>query len=110
KVKKIISIEGSLTRAKCIAARCSEFNNVEVLASNFEKIDLIGLFGENSFDVITLIGVLEYTNKYFDSKKGIKDLLDTCHKLLKPNGILVLAIENKLGIKYLLGWEEDHVG
>jgi SAM-dependent methyltransferase len=109
KVKEIISYEGSLIRGKCISKRCSLFQNVQTIVSNFENVNFLNIYGENSFDVITLIGVLEYTNKYFKNKNGIKDLLDTCNKLLKPDGVLVIAIENKLGLKYLLGWEEDHV-
>ena len=110
RVKNIVSVEGSLLRAKCISKRCSAFDNVTVIASNFEDLNLIDLYGEHSFDVITLIGVLEYTNKYFKSPTGIKDLLDDCHRLLKTDGSLIIAIENRLGLKYLLGWDEDHVG
>ena len=58
---------------------------------------------------IVLIGVLEYVPKFSKDKKDpINRLLTICNKLLKDNGDLIIAIENKIGLKYLLGWEEDH--
>lgn len=110
KVNKLISIEGSLNRAKCIATRCARFENVETIVSNFQNIDFIRLYGKQSFDKILLIGVLEYVNKYYNSEHGINELLEICHELIKPEGEIIIAIENRLGLKYLLGWEEDHLG
>ncbi len=112
KVEKVISIEGTTIRAKCIATRCSKYNNVEVIVGNFLNIDLLEIFGQSSFSKILLIGVLEYVPKYSseDSEDPINKLLSVCNKLLKPNGKLVIAIENKIGLKYLLGREEDHLG
>lgn len=110
KVKKVVAVEGSLQRAKCISTRCKHHDNVEVIVSSFEKADLLNIYGENSFDIITLIGVLEYTNKYSHLEDGINAILSLCNRLLKPNGQLVIAIENKLGLKYLMGFEEDHLG
>ena len=36
--------------------------------------------------------------------------LRECHTRLRPGGTLLLAIENKLGVKYLTGTGEDHSG
>lgn len=110
RVKEVISYEGTLLRGQCIAARCAAFDNVTTVVSEFSKANFIQKYGEASFDVITLIGVLEYTNKYYATDDPVKDLLDICHALLKPDGLLIIAIENRLGLKYLLGWEEDHIG
>lgn len=62
------------------------------------------------FDVITLIGVLEYAQYYISSKKPYEEFLKIVLKHLKPNGKLILAIENKLGMKYWAGCKEDHNG
>lgn len=110
RVKEVISYEGTLLRGQCIAARCAAFDNVTTVVSEFSEANFIQQYSEASFDVITLIGVLEYTNKYYGTDNPVKDLLDICHALLKPNGLLIIAIENRLGLKYLLGWEEDHIG
>lgn len=36
--------------------------------------------------------------------------LDKINRHLKPNGKILMAIENKLGLKYFAGCKEDHVG
>lgn len=108
KVHKIVTIEGTLKRAKSISARCKDRDNIDVIVANFLNLDLINLFGENSFDKITLIGVLEYVPKFSNDPYSIDKLLETCNKLIKKDGELIIAIENKLGLKYLLGYDEDH--
>ena len=111
KVEKLITIEGTEIRAKSISTRCSNNENIDIIVANFLELDLLSIFGENSFSKILLIGVLEYVPKYSKNKDSdpINKLLDDCKKLLKPDGELVIAIENKIGLKYLLGREEDHV-
>ncbi|MBM7331637.1 hypothetical protein JS562_53565, partial [Agrobacterium sp. S2] len=37
-------------------------------------------------------------------------MLDHVVDLLEPDGVLVLAIENQMGLKYLAGFPEDHLG
>lgn len=108
KVKELITIEGTLNRAKSISARCKNHNNIDIIVANFLNLDMINLFGENSFDKITLIGVLEYAPKFSDENNPIVNLLNICNKLIKPSGELIIAIENKIGLKYLLGYQEDH--
>lgn len=110
KVSDVVSIEGTLSRARSIAARCKYKKNIDVIVADFLEFDLVGIFGENSFDKITLIGVMEYVPKFAkgNKKDPIINLLKICNKLIKPDGELIIAIENKIGLKYLLGFEEDH--
>jgi len=108
KVKELVTIEGTLSRAKSISARCKNYDNINIIVANFLKLDMIELFGEHSFDKITIIGVLEYVPKFSTQENGIIKLLEICNKLIKPDGELIIAIENKIGLKYLLGFQEDH--
>lgn len=108
RVEKLITIEGTLNRARSIAARCKNHDNLDIIVANFLHMDMMNLFGENSFDKITLIGVLEYVPKFSNGSSSIEILLKICNKLLKTDGELIIAIENKLGLKYLLGYQEDH--
>lgn len=65
------------------------------------------------FDVVTLIGVLEYARKYFSVEPGndpVKATLEKARRMLKPGGVFLLAIENQLGLKYFAGRPEDHNG
>ena len=60
--------------------------------------------------MITLVGVLEYGYHYINSDTPYEDFIKKVSQCLKPNGKLYVAIENKLGMKYLAGYHEDHLG
>lgn len=100
---EVTAVEGSLTRAQAAAARCRDLANVKVYCSNFQDIE----FREH-YDLVTMVGVLEYSPQYFKSKKPIQDCLEIATNVLKPNGVLIIAIENQLGLKYFCGLREDH--
>lgn len=102
---EIVSVEGSHNRSKCIVQRCKDLENVKVICSNVEDLEF-----DQKFDMITLIGVFEYTAKYSKKDNPYIEALRFYKSLLKPDGILVIAIENKLGIKYFSGYVEDHKG
>lgn len=72
---------------------------------NFSDIEI-----EEKFDIITLIGVLEYAELYIKSESPYKDFIKRIMQYLKPSGRLLIAIENKMGLKYLNGANEDHIG
>ncbi len=107
---EVIAIEGSLNRAKGANLRCSTLDNVHVLHANMHDI----LLPEESFDVIVAIGVFEYIKLFYpeDTTSSSEDLvvnfLKKLKRYLKPQGQIVIAIENQLGLKYFLGYEEDH--
>lgn len=107
--KSVDAIEGSPLRAKIVRERCRNLNSVKVFCSNFKYIKF-----EPVYDIVTLIGVLEYAPIYFsdhhNSKSACIDLLKLAKSALKSNGVLILAIENKIGIKYWSGCPEDHTG
>ncbi|NYH48494.1 UNVERIFIED_ORG: GT2 family glycosyltransferase [Xanthomonas campestris] len=65
---------------------------------------------EARFDAITLIGVLEYAERFSDRPDAAAHWLACARKLLKPSGVLLVAIENQLGLKYFAGAPEDHLG
>ena len=100
----LISVEGSPRRALITRERCKGFENVEVVTATSELV--AGLRG---FDVVILNGVLEYSPKFL-GVNGHLLLLKTCFEQLHTSGILILAIENQLGIKYFSGQPEDHAG
>ena len=101
----VTSIEGSLFRAKCAAERCRDLANVKVYCSNFQDILLTP-----EYDYVTLIGVLEYSSVFFVGDKPFNQCIEIAKSALKKNGKLIIAIENRLGLKYFLGYSEDHTG
>lgn len=102
---EVWAIEGSRTRAACAAARTRDLPNVRVFCSNFQNID-----PGRQFDLVTLIGVLEYSPVFFKAENPFLDCLKLARSLLRPDGVLIVAIENQLGLKYFCGAPEDHTG
>lgn len=104
KCKSVVAVELSKNRATSIATRNQEKENLEIIVGNLNDID----FKDRKFDYITLIGVFEYAALYTNTENPYIDFLNHIKKLLKPNGKILIAIENKFGMKYWLGAPEDH--
>ncbi|RMP21968.1 Group 2 family glycosyl transferase [Pseudomonas syringae pv. delphinii] len=101
----VLSLEGSPRRAAIAASRTRDLDNVTVLAERFDDFKV-----DQQFDVVTLIGVLEYASMFSADADPAFGMLSRVRKLLKPDGHLFIAIENQLGLKYFAGAPEDHVG
>lgn len=105
KTKHVTAIDLSKKRSTINATRNKDKNNLEIYVGNFEDIKL-----EEKFDYVTLIGVFEYSIYYVDSDEPFMDMLQKAKAFLKPGGKLIIAIENKYGMKYFAGAREDHTG
>jgi 2-polyprenyl-3-methyl-5-hydroxy-6-metoxy-1,4-benzoquinol methylase len=80
---------------------------------HFVQADFFDLeFEPQSFDLICSIGVLEWVAKFRPGEPSQvqAEFLSRIRTLLKPGGQLVIGIENRLGLKYLLGAPDDHLG
>jgi len=80
---------------------------------HFVQADFFDLeFEPSSFDLICSIGVFEWVPKFRPGEpaKVQAEFLSRIRALLKPGGHLVIGIENRLGLKYLLGAPDDHLG
>jgi GT2 family glycosyltransferase/SAM-dependent methyltransferase len=106
----IDAIEGSERRAKISRDRCEDLENVNVICSNFNDL----AYPEDSYGCVSLIGVLEYAKKYNEGSKddehAVTEILSKAKKALKDKGLLIISIENRMGLKYWLGASEDHLG
>lgn len=103
KVKSVTCIELSERRSLVNAYRNKNCDNIKIMLGNFQDIKL-----EEKFDYITLIGVWEYAESYIDSQTPYMDMLRMLKNYLKEDGTILIAIENKMGIKYWNGAVEDH--
>lgn len=103
--KSVVSVELSKRRATAAQWRCREKDNLEIIVGNLNDIQF-----EQKFDYITLIGVLEYQGNYTNTDHPYLDFLKKIKMLLKPDGKLLIAIENQFGLKYWCGAREDHTG
>jgi 2-polyprenyl-3-methyl-5-hydroxy-6-metoxy-1,4-benzoquinol methylase len=102
---EVLALEGTCRRAEGTRSRTRDQSNVLVLAEKFDDFQI-----NFKFDFVTLIGVLEYANLYTKGSNSHLSMLRRCFDLLNPNGVLIIAIENKLGLKYFAGAPEDHMG
>ncbi len=105
KCGEVVAVELSYRRAVGTLLRCREKENLEIIVGNLNDIAF-----EKKFDYITLIGVLEYQGSYTNTENPYLDFLKKVKSLLKPNGRLLIAIENQYGLKYWCGAREDHTG
>jgi SAM-dependent methyltransferase len=101
----VVAVEGSYNRARLARLRTRDLGSVEVYASRYQDLGL-----EGAFDIVFCIGVLEYAPSYVDGNDPFHDALKSMRRMLRPGGTLVLAIENKLGLKYFSNSTEDHSG
>lgn len=100
----VCALEGSPRRARIARARTADLDNVTVLTENFAAFAV-----EMKFDVITLVGVLEYAHLFVGGTNPPSQMLKRARAMLKPGGSIFIAIENQLGLKYFAGAHEDHV-
>ena len=103
--KSVTAVEQSAVRASIAAQRCRDLQNVQIACDSWQQFET----GEQ-FDVIVLVGVLEYAQVNCDEPDAVGSLLSKCRSLLRPSGALLIAIENRLGLKYFAGHFEDHTG
>ena len=107
KAGEVTCVDLSRKRSLINAYRHMDCENVTIHVGNFQDIepDL-----PCDYDYICLIGVFEYGQAYIDSETPYEDFLHIIGKHRKNNGRIVIAIENKLGLKYWAGCKEDHLG
>lgn len=91
---KVVSIEFSKIRGEAIAKRHQDKENLEVMIGNLKDIKI-----NEKFDYITLIGVLEYAPKIYETENSFIDLLKYIKSLLKEDGTILLATNNKFGMR-----------
>jgi len=99
----VTTVELSKRRADIIRERFENKENLEVLDGNIYDKELKG-----KYDYVTLIGVLEYSGKYGKGDNPYLDMIKESKSFLKKNGTLIIAIENRFGLKYWRGAPEDH--
>ena len=97
--KNVTSVELSKEKAKIIEKRYFNKENLECIVGNLEEIQI-----NKKFDYVILIGQIEKASKWLpNSNNPEKDLLIDVSKMLKEDGKILLATDNKFGMKYWNG-------
>jgi len=107
---EVVAIEPTPERLAFIQAAAAQeglANNMFFLQTDFFDIEFAPIF-----DLVTCVGVLEWVPKFRrgDPREVQIEFLRRARGLLAPGGQLVIGIENRLGLKYLLGAPDDHLG
>ncbi len=106
--KELVVVEGTKARFDCLSERLRDLSNWSGQVANFQDVEI-----KASFDVVCLFGVLEYAELYISLKNGecpFEWMVRRALEHLSSDGVLILSIENKLGLKYFAGGAEDHRG
>lgn len=102
-----VGVEGSPLRAEGLRARLRDLPDARVEACN-----LTDFRSDRRFDVVLIVGVLEYAGLYVagdgSAMAPYQTVLRHALRFLVPGGCVAIAIENRNGLKYWAGAPEDH--
>lgn len=104
-VKEVVSAELSKRRASINYERNKDCANLRIMVGNLNDMQFDG-----DFDYILLNGVLEYAMSFTEGENPYEQFVSGLCRFLKPGGHLLIAIENRMGLKYFNGAPEDHTG
>jgi len=96
KAGEVTCVDLSKKRSLINAWRHQECDNVTIHVGNFKDIEPEL---PSDYDFICLIGVFEYGQSYIGGDTPYEDFLKLLLPHLKPDGRIVIAIENKYGLK-----------
>lgn len=101
----VVAVELTKRRAEVNFQRHKHKDNLEIVVCDFQSIPT-----DWKFDYVIINGVLEYASYMIEGDYPYKEFLEVSKKHLKDHGKILLAIENRLGLKYFSGAKEDHTG
>ena len=107
KAGEVTCVDLSAKRSHINAYRNQDRDNITIHVGNFSDIEPEL---SDDYDYVCLIGVFEYGQSYIQTETPYEDFLKIMLRHMKNNGRLVIAIENRLGLKYFAGCKEDHLG
>ncbi len=93
----VTCIDLSKKRSMVNAYRNRNADNITIMVGNFKDIEP---HLDKDYDYVLLIGVFEYGQAYIGGVSPYEDFLRICDRHRKLDGRLVIAIENKFGLKY----------
>lgn len=103
KLENVTTVELSKSRSEILYERHKNRSNLNLITGSIFDVKF-----ETKFDYVTLIGVLEYASFFADCENADQVLLKLAKDNLSEDGKLIIAIENKFGLKYWNGAKEDH--
>lgn len=107
KAGKVICLEQSISRSRILAMRHQRAENLSVYGGDpWQQLEQLG----GTYDWIIATGVLAEAETYFTGEDPQVQALNKLKTYLKKDGRLVLAADNRFGLKYWAGAMEPHTG
>ena len=103
KAGQVTSVELSKRRAQINYYRNEKKDNLTIMVGNLNDMNL-----GQQYDYVVVNGVLEYAMSFTEGDTPYETFLGKMGSYLKNTGKVLIAIENKLGMKYFAGAPEDH--
>ncbi|GBG07205.1 hypothetical protein PAT3040_01753, partial [Paenibacillus agaridevorans] len=94
----VTTVEPAEFRAKAIFDRHQRYANLDIYAGHVEEF----MF-DQQFDYVIVAGVPEYWNSTLPFRERLQKLLQHLADLLRSDGSLMLAVDNKFGLRYFCG-------
>lgn len=95
--------ERSVFRAETIAERYKNNDNLDVYAG-----DVMDVTFDKKFDYILVVGILEVIGGGTSDIRVYADYVRRLKEMLSENGRLLIAVENRYGLKYFCGAAETY--
>ncbi|WP_250507451.1 rhamnan synthesis F family protein [Caballeronia sp. GAFFF3] len=92
---RLVAIEPIPARASAAALRTRDFPSARVICDSLRDFQ-----PDVRFDVVTLLNAAESAAEWA-SEGGMRAMLKKAASLLRPDGLLIVASENRFGLKYL---------
>ncbi|KTD83774.1 class I SAM-dependent methyltransferase [Paenibacillus etheri] len=105
KASRVVAVELTKTRAEINYYRHQNIENLEIVVCDFQSLP-----PDWKFDYIIINGVLEYAAYMFTGNQPYNQFLKKAKQHLSSSGKMLLSIENRIGLKYISGFREDHTG
>lgn len=100
---QVVSVDLSKRRASINYERNKERENLTIMVGNLNDMSF-----DQPFDYVVVNGVLEYAMSFTKGDTPYETFLENMGQYLNEAGKILIAIENKLGLKYFAGAPEDH--
>ena len=102
KCKDVTTIEPQWECAEAIRKRYKDRENIDLIAGKLEDISL-----DKKYDIITLIGNINRIEEIIGKQLDLENTIRYLEKYLNENGKMLIAVDNKFGLRYWAGNPEN---
>lgn len=112
KAARVVCLEENIGRCRILAKRYETAENLTVYGGDlWRRLEALEQeYPGTAYDWIIAAGVLPQAERAFPGERPESEAIRRLLQFLKPGGHLVLAADNRFGLKYWAGAMEPHTG